>query len=302
MSKIKVTLTDRGVEFCNQLIRETKIQSPNTAPHLIYSMKTQRAATSSRTKQQDLLDSLLPALISADPPQKVSIRQPQVNISRRFLNKYLNASNKLYASNPNASRSGIQMQYLKRPPKNIVIDKTTLNLASLKKDPFLKTFYSSTNCTKPTRSKEIRITENMANLLIASTLKSQRIKDRLRELSKHRVEMGVKRHVTLCNIQQRESALQVANPLEDEKELQEVVLVKRNDKERYLERVSKKHKEMAIYWQNMRRLQYLCSRKSCRIPYEKLKLLRASHTKENEQTSQQLTQQLQQQTFEGLGE
>ncbi len=105
---MKITLTEKGVDFRNKLLLESVLSENQPGlqrdtvftgrPHSQFAARLPVAASKTRhnlhaadplERTEEMLNKLLPAILSASPPKQVRIRQPTISVSHQFLHKYV---------------------------------------------------------------------------------------------------------------------------------------------------------------------------------------------------------------------
>jgi len=245
--------------------------------------------TSPRNKlrQEELVEKLLPALIMNNPPENLKIKQGKINISHTFLSKYLSGFDKTNSQIPSSASPNLQSakRGIFSSRNDPIPAGTKFTLTTLKKSPELKTFYKTftENPIIKAKAKHSKMPEAAASLLITSTLKIKKMQAKQREISKKREEADHKRTDYIKRLKTLENAqleTNTRNLIEHYKLMYQTVFSPRTDKSRYIERISKKHKEISNFWSNNTRTQQLSTpiRKGQKQPYSQIVLIKQKNS------------------------
>ena len=273
---MKVTLTEKGIEFYKELKRSSgQIQVPHTSPVTGTLLKTtvespRKPATAfpvSKNSNDELLDTLLPALISASPPQDIEIKRPRVPISMEFKSKYSIPLTSIFTA--------------PKTTQGYTIGKNTLNITMLKQNPAMKTLYTTLNRTgKFNNVPQLKIIEVAATNLITTSLKTTRVKELQLEEMKQRDEMELQRAAYLERLKMETKYKLNANTkiLEDPKLFDTVSAKLIATKGRYTKRIIQKHNLILNKWNKQERILLLSRNKPRRVsvPYMKIKTPKAT--------------------------
>eukprot|EP00826_Nyctotherus_ovalis_P012559 TRINITY_DN13330_c0_g1_i1.p1 TRINITY_DN13330_c0_g1~~TRINITY_DN13330_c0_g1_i1.p1 ORF type:complete len:268 (+),score=20.90 TRINITY_DN13330_c0_g1_i1:38-841(+) len=244
---MKVTLTEKGLDVYRRLKpQHVHIHPPSSQlqrPFAISQKKPLTALLQTKSDPGEVLSALLPAVISFNPPQEIAVRKTHVSVSEAFKSKY--ASPLRFTFERTSPSKTIHL--LDKQP----IKEATLNLKGVTLKTLCNT-YGKPGFSKFPQANQIEFT---ANNIIATTLKSNRVKELQLEEARKRSELELQRQTYMSKEKVRINSLLDENirELEDKKLLRVVSARLEGNRARHTDRMAKVHDLVTDQWQKKQR-------------------------------------------------
>jgi len=256
---MKITITEKGLDIHRRL---GLYNSQAQRPFGIKSKKPLTAMGEIKNDPNEVLSELLSAVISIHPPQEITVKSKRVPISETFKARYTSPLTSIF-QNANPKKGFYS-------PRRKSINESILNLKGIS----LKAPYTNYNKAPLGKTSQTKLIEYTANNFIATTLKSNKVKELQLEEMKKRNEMELQRQAYIAREKMRINYL-----LDDKIKVLEVgnlyePLSARleGNRTRYTQRIERIHNSVKDQWQKKQRTVKLSrhNERRSRAPYYEL--------------------------------
>ncbi len=307
---MKVTLTDKGVDYIKQLMFDNMNESQSypvkrylTSADRPYNNSSQLSHVSlhfghtvpihSGSLSAPLLDTLLPAMLAANPPREVEIHQPRISISPTFQKHYLVSSPSclsMQGSLQLGAMSAAKMGRTFRGASDLGIPtaRVTGRLPDVKtaRLRLLRTLQAF-KIEKPL--KQFSQVENAAAAIISKTLRLNKLVERQEAIRKKRKDIA-SRHKDLIRKTEIEDTMELDGKtqlIEKINAIEAMQTIRDTKLERYRVRLQRKHLNVEGVWGRQKSLAWLASpvRRRISVPYTRLAGSQKDETLGNSRTA-----------------
>ncbi len=263
---MKVTVTERGTEYMRQMLydswtlsRTRTVSKPLPIPRprrglslvLLHSAIKEQKPTDT-----ELLGSLLPAMIAANPPREVAVRNPRVAVSPEFKPRYASARGSNVLNEDLmllAARERLKSQLELRTTRSR-ISSGTLTAMSVDRVAQERLYKSMQRFRQEQTPFRLRQMEHEATTMVAKTLKRGKLAVVLEEIRRKREEQERRRKEIVQRFELEDFVAFNDKARDIEKLPRKEEMVKSTFRERFRERLRMKHMNMVNEWKKKTRL------------------------------------------------
>ena len=287
---MKITLTEKGSEYIKQLLFDTL---ENSHTQLSQTKNTNGSRSQGDFSKRDLstillrsnvgtkdskgklgnqlLDTILPAMIASNPPKKINIKKPRILVSPEFQDRYLQASS---VTSPSRERMKTQIEMRTLPNLRTKLGSKTMSESITDRTCQEKLYKTMQRFRQEKTPQRLRQVENAAAVYLSRTLRKNKLATMQNEINKKREEQEKIRREMMkqFEIEDLLESEGKASLIEQIKKLDEKAMMSSTFRQRHQDRVHYKHLSMINFWRGKKRLQTLASPllRKLSMPYAKI--------------------------------